>query len=293
MYDAGGTIAQRLVAKYTLAGIPHDPMTMMAAGSLALGVVGAGVSAAGTLGAGNASQQAAQMSAAATKNAGELTAQAQETTGELSARAQETTGELSARAQETGGAIAKRISDVQAKQLEQNAGTTRAQGQRQAFDLNSQTRLALSTLRARAAGSGLSATGASPIAVARQIGSRGTYLSLTAMANGEISARGLEDQAFATHMSGEAQKYGADVGALGTRYGATVGALGTRTGSKMSAFAARAGAEASAAADLFKGDAAKTASQFAAAGTLASGLGSSLSNFGKVMYPTPTGKAGV
>lgn len=226
-----------------------EPMTMLAVGSMALTAVGTGISATGTLASGSASQQAGLMAASSDLNAGVITATAQQ----------------------QGGEIAERIAEVQAKQLDQNAGTTRAQAQRQAFDLKTQTRLALSTLQARASGSGLSATGSTPIAIARSIGARGAYLSLTAMANGENTARGLEDQAYATRMSGAAAKYGGELAAYGTIKGA----------------------QSSAQADIFKGNAAKTGSEYAAWGTLASGTGTALSNFGKVMYPTPTGRPGV
>lgn len=248
MYDAGGTIAQRLVAKYSLAAIPRDPATMMIA-SVGLGVAGAGISAIGTLGSGDAAAQAGEMSAAATRNAGAITAAAQE----------------------SGGALAQKAAEYRAEQLDQNATTTRAQSQRQAFDLNQQTRLALSTLRARSAGSGLASSGSTPVEISSQIGSRGAYLSLTAMANGENTARGLEDAAFGERFSGAAAKYGGELAAYGTR----------------------AGSEAQAQADVFKGNAQQDASQWAAAGTLASGAGSAFGNYAKFAYPTTSGRAGV
>lgn len=251
MYDAGGPSCARVVSKYSLAAVPRDPisMTTLAAASMAATVAGSGISAVGQLGAGEAANTAAQMSATATRNAAAITAAAQE----------------------QGGALSQEQSEFQAEQLDQNAATTRGQSQRQAFDINNQARLALSTLRARASGSGLSATGETTSAVAGSIGQRGSYLSLTAMANGENTARGMEDQAYGARLTGAIANYGGQLAALGTR----------------------SGADATAAGDIFKGQAAQTASEFGAAGTLASGIGTATSNYGKVMFPTSTGKAGV
>jgi len=253
---------------------------------LGLSAAGSIISANGTMASGDAAMQAAEYSAAASRNSAELSATATERSAELSALATENSSELTARAQELSGQLSQASDEFAAKQFLQNASWTRAQSQRSAFDIQEQTRLALSTFQARAGGSGLNATGETPMAVIGAIGSRGAYLALNEMANGENSARGLEDQAKTAHLSGVAARYGADLAASGTRYAGAATAQATRYGAAATAQATRYAGEANATATLMQGKAAKSASTSTALGTLASGLGTTLSRAGSLYFPT-------
>lgn len=237
---------QRLLGKYSLWEIPHDPGTMMAVGA-AGSLAGSAISATGALGSGSAAQQAGQMAATAAINSSQITAEGQELAGKFQGEEAE----------------------YEAEELTQNASTTRAAAQRQALDIGQQTKLALSSLRAQSSGNGLTSTGETPVAIAGQIGARGTYMQLGVMAAGENTARGEEDEATAARLSGAAAVYGGNVSAVATRYGG----------------------QATAAADIFQGNAAKTASEFQAAGTLASGFGAAASQYGMAKYPMLYGRA--
>lgn len=261
-------------------------MAQMSMMGLGLGAVGSMISANGTLASGDAAMAAAQYNASASRNAAELSATATENASELSATATENSAELTAKAQELSGQFTQANDEFVAAQYRQNATNTRAQAQRSAFDINDQTRLALSTFQARAAGSGLNATGETPMSVVGQIGARGTYLALSEMANGENTARGMEDQATAAHLTGLAAKYGADLAAAGTRYSGAATAQATRYSGAATAQATRYGGQTSATAALMQGSAAKSASQSSALGTLASGFGSTMTKAGSLMYPT-------
>lgn len=94
--------------------------------------------------------------------------------------------------------------EYQAKQYEQNALTARAEAQRQSFEKQRQTSLLQSTLQARAAAGGGSASDPGIVKLGEEIASRGEYESLMEMFKGENRARGLEDQATASRMTGEA-----------------------------------------------------------------------------------------
>lgn len=216
-----------------------DPITMLAVGGT---IAGAGISAAGSISSGNAAKAAGDLSATATLNSSALTAQGQEEQGVFTQEADE----------------------YEAQQLDQNASTTRAEGQRQSFDIAQQTRLALSTLQANAGGSGLSPTGSTPLSVAGAIGARGSYLALSNMANAENTARGDEDAATAARISGAAAKYGGDLASEGTIYAGQMTAKGA----------------------VLSGDAAQTAGELGAAGTLASGVGGAAGTYAKLTFPT-------
>lgn len=192
--------------------IGYDPATMVMGGSLALTALGSGVSAGGTLASGSAAKTAGEMQATALRNESRFTA----------------------------------------TQLKQNAATARATGGRAAIDTEQQSRMAQSELTAKAAGSGLSASGATPTAIGGQIAQRGEYLSLMDVASGENKARGFENEATATEFQGEV------------------------------------GAESA----IYQGDAAKIGSLYSAAGTLASGAGSLFQQYGTFKYPTQFGRPG-
>ena len=188
-----------LVEKYSLTPgvgvVVYDPATLtlgsalVAGGSMALGAVGSSIGAAGTIAGGNAALQGAQIQSAALNNQGTLDLQASQFT---------------------------------ADQLSQNATTAIASAQRQALDTRLQTSLVGSQFTARAAGSGLSATGSTAISEREQIAGRGEYLALGQMAAGENTAVGLTNEAAATIFSGQAQQYGTSAQAVAALYsGAT------------------------------------------------------------------------
>jgi hypothetical protein len=238
-----------IVDKYSLvpgAGVVvYDPMTLTAA-TMAATAIGSGVSAAGTIAGGNAQQQAGQMAATAALNSSQLTAAAEE----------------------QGGEFQEQESGFEATELDQNAATVRAQAQRQALDTTQQSNMLQSKQTAEVAGSGLSTTGSTAIEQREQIAGRGEYMALGEMANGENTARGLEDEATAAEYTGAAAKYGADESAEATLYGG----------------------QASASADIFQGNAAATAAMYSAMGTIAGGGASMLKSYGSFAYPTTTSR---
>lgn len=320
MHLVGGAWSQ--FAKYSLWEIPRDPSTMMMmGGGQVLGLAGIGASAAGTaltaqgmLASGQAQQQAgeidaeaatgsASLAAAAATNSAALSASAATGAASLTAGAALTSSALTAEGQELSGSLAQAEGQFEATQDIQNASTARAEAQRGAFDVDTSTRLALSSLTAKAAGSGLNAGGATTVAVARSIGERGTYLALSEMAQGEATARGLEDSAVAARITGDAAKYGSVLQAMGTIYaGQTTAEAALYSGATTAQSARYTGAATSqadlyqglmtAAASRLRGDAALTASQYGAEGTIASGTGSALTKAGALFYPTTSGRAG-
>lgn len=296
-----GTWNQRLLERYSLSEMPHDPATMTAsmalagglkAGGVAAGLAGTDISAKGTIAAGEAAQQAGQMAATADINEADLSSDAALTSSKLASDAALNSSQLTATAQEEGGQFAEEGAEFEAGELTQNASTTRAQAQRQAFDIDQQTRLALSTLRARASGGGLSATGETNVATAGQIGARGAYQALGVMAAGENTARGLEDEATAALITGAATKYGADLTALGTRYAGNAASVADLYSGDSTSVAALYKGSADAAAAIQQGNAALQAAQSKADATVASGIGSAMTNIGSIIYPTPTGRTG-
>lgn len=93
-----------------------------------------------------------------------------------------------------------------AAQEEQGAQESRAASQRVALDKGREARLLNSTLQANAAASGGGASDPTILNLAGNIAGRGEYDSLMAMFTSENRARGLEDAAMGSRMSGDAAK---------------------------------------------------------------------------------------
>ena len=115
-----------------------------------------------------------------------------------------------------GGQMANQAAQYKATQDTINASQAMAAGQRQALDKTLQTRMALSSLRARGAASGVDLTSPSAVGLAGGIGARGKYQSLMDMWQGQNQATGLLNQAAAERYSGQAAQTGASYSALGT-----------------------------------------------------------------------------
>lgn len=106
------------------------------------------------------------------------------------------------------GAAANAGAQFEARQMEMKAQEARAVAQREAMATRRKTELTQSSLQARAASSGGTATDAGVLDLAEGIEEQGEYGALTAMAAGENRARGLEDSAMGRRASGEAAQTG-------------------------------------------------------------------------------------
>lgn len=129
-------------------------------------------------------------------------------------------------AAEAAGKAANASAQFTAKQQEIAAGEARASAQRAHFEKQRETRLVLSTLQARAASSGGGADDPTIVGLVGDIGARGEYESLMEMYKGENRARGLEDAAISSRLTGEAslaegrsKRKAASLSALGTIIG--------------------------------------------------------------------------
>lgn len=96
--------------------------------------------------------------------------------------------------------------NFKAQQEDMAAVESRAIAQRSALEKKRETGLVLSKLQANAAASGGGADDSTVLGLASGIAGRGEYESLLEMYKGENRARGLEDQAIASRMTGEALK---------------------------------------------------------------------------------------
>lgn len=117
---------------------------------------------------------------------------------------------IAAGGQLAGGAMAgqagtaqKQASEFEATQLDQNATTAIAAGQRQMFDTQTKTRLAVSSSRARAGASGVDPGTGSALENEGELSERGSYQALMDLWNGENTATGLNNKATATRYSGD------------------------------------------------------------------------------------------
>lgn len=95
-----------------------------------------------------------------------------------------------------GNSQAKQLKS-EAKQLERNAGLERATSQRQSIEERRQAELASSRALALAAASGGGADDPTVVNTIADIEGEGEYRALTALYNGDQSARGMEDEAAA------------------------------------------------------------------------------------------------
>jgi hypothetical protein len=119
-----------------------------------------------------------------------------------------------------------------ATQEEQAAQESRAGQQRVALDKAREGRLLQSKLQAGAAASGGGASDPGVINLAQGIAGRSEFESLLEMYKGENRARGLEDQAIGSRMSGDAAKAEGEAKKTASRYSAA----GTLIGSAGSAY---------------------------------------------------------
>lgn len=124
--------------------------------------------------------------------------------------------------------------EYRAKQEEQAAQESRASAQRVALDKQRQGRLLLSTLQARAAAGGGGAADPTILNLGGDIAGRSEYDALLEMYKGENRARGLEDSATASRMSGdaalaegEAKRKASQLSAIGTIIGGAGSMFGT------------------------------------------------------------------
>ena len=104
----------------------------------------------------------------------------------------------------TAGQSGKNAMEFRALQEEQAANESRAGGQRLALEKGREARFLQSKLQASAAASGGGATDPGILDLTGDIAARGEYESLFEMFKGENRARGLEDQAMGSRMTGEA-----------------------------------------------------------------------------------------
>lgn len=104
----------------------------------------------------------------------------------------------------------------QAEQLEAQAGLKRATSQREAIEQKREARLAQSRGLAVAAASGGGADDPTVVNILAGIEGEGEYRALTALYNGEETARGMEAQAGANRRSASSVKKAGLLGAAGT-----------------------------------------------------------------------------
>lgn len=119
-----------------------------------------------------------------------------------------------------------------ATQEEMAAQESRASSQRDALEKGRETTLLQSKLQARAAASGGGADDPGVITLAEGIAGRGEYEALTDMYKGENRARGLEDSAMGSRMTGDAALAEGEAKKSASRWSAA----GTIIGSAGSAF---------------------------------------------------------
>jgi hypothetical protein len=127
------------------------------------------------------------------------------------------------------GSAAQEGAQYQAAQMRENEAGAIAAGQRNMFDTQHKTRLAISSTTARAAAGGVNAAVGSPATTAGDLASRGSYLAATDLFRGENEATGLENQARGVVFTGNAQKTASDISAFGTIAGG-VGSMAQQYG---------------------------------------------------------------
>jgi hypothetical protein len=134
------------------------------------------------------------------------------------------------------GKNAAAMGQYQQQEYGVQADEATATAQRQMMEQQRETRLVQSTLTARAAGSGASASAPSVISLGSQIAGRGEYNALMSLSQGENQAAGLTSM-------GRAAAYGGSIAEEGSRY-AAVGTLAGGAGSmfRTLAYSGRGGA---------------------------------------------------
>lgn len=101
------------------------------------------------------------------------------------------------------GQQAQAAEDFQAAQLRQNAGQVEASAQRQAYDVNLQTKMVMSRALAVAAGSGGGASDPTVVSLIARDAARGAYLQSSALYGGESKARQMDLEADAKEFKGK------------------------------------------------------------------------------------------
>ena len=117
------------------------------------------------------------------------------------------------------GAAARRQADYQAAQLDIKADEEFAAGQREGLEYAKQKRLALSRMTARAAGSGLDASGSTIARLAGETEAYGTLQQQMAQYGGASRKAGYKAQATSTRASGRAAQTASYFDAAGTILG--------------------------------------------------------------------------
>lgn len=136
-------------------------------------------------------------------------------------------GGIAAEGTIAGGKFAQQAAEYKRSQDIINSSQALAAGQRQMFGQEENARMALSTLRARAAGSGVDLTSPGAVGLASDIAGRGSYNSAMALWQGQNTAASDLTQAAADRASGEAAMTGSEYAAAGTIANAGASMLST------------------------------------------------------------------
>lgn len=154
------------------------------------------------------------------------------------------------------GRLQREAAEFEAKQIEQNAALERASGQRLAMEKRLAKTFAIGTAQTRAAASGVNAGTGSALQNEIELEQRGEYQALMDLFNGESAATGLTNKAIAVRHQGDLAEW--------------------------------------------EGRERKRLSRIQAAATIASGqaamigqVGSTLSQAGRLMFPTSRGLGGM
>lgn len=118
-----------------------------------------------------------------------------------------------------GGRQQQEAAYLEAAQLEQQAGQTRAVGQRQAQQISEQARRLAGRQRALQSSSGFAADDVSALAVTKETTRVATMDQLLKLAESEDQARGLEFDARQTRLSGDRARSAANRASIGTLLG--------------------------------------------------------------------------
>lgn len=144
---------------------------------------------------------------------------------------------LSAMGQLQAGKAAAQFGTAQDLAFQYQAGQVEAEGSQQAADAALQTKYVLSSVRARAAASGVASSGTTPVDIAGQIAARGSYNVLAAQYSADEKAKGLQYQGELAQYEGQVKQQAAKTSALSTVLSG-IGTLATKYGSPGGAFGA-------------------------------------------------------
>lgn len=125
------------------------------------------------------------------------------------------------------GNNAAALGQFQQQEYNAQAQTALATGQRSMLEQERQTGLVQSQLQARAASSGASATGGSPLSLSRQIAGQGEYNALMDFSQGQNQSVGLTNMGDAAKYQGDLSKSMAPMSAFGSVAGAAGSAFRT------------------------------------------------------------------